>query len=179
MSSLDEPVTLCPYQAAWPASFTREQGRLAAALALTPMVIEHIGSTAVPGLLAKPTIDLMLGLPDYPPPTKLLAALAALGYESLGEAGVPERHYLRLRSSLSANLHLVLYNGTHWRNNLALRDYLRATPTACLRYAQAKQAALVSGATWLLSYSAAKGVVVSDLLHQALLHTADNVAPGE
>lgn len=178
MPSLDEPVTLCPYQADWPACFTREQQRLAA-LALTPSVIEHIGSTAVPGLLAKPTIDLMLGLPDYPPSAKLLAALAALGYESLGEAGVPERHYLRLRGSLSANLHLVLYNGTHWRNNLALRDYLRATPTACLRYAQAKQAAVAGGANLLLSYSAAKGAVVGDLLHQALMRTAGNIAQGE
>ena len=164
MPSVDEPVTLCADQADWPARFAREQQRLTAALPITPAHLEHIGSTAVPGLLAKPTLDLMLGLPSYPPPTTLITALAALGYESLGEAGVPERHYLRLRTSLSANLHLVLYNGSHWRNNLALRDYLRANPAACERYAQAKQAALASG----LSYSAAKAAVVCDLLERAL-----------
>lgn len=168
MPNVDEPITLSADQTDWPTHFASEQQRLAAALHLVPAAIEHIGSTAVPGLLAKPTLDLMLGLPSYPPPATLITALEALGYESLGEAGVPERHYLRLRTSLSANLHLVLYNGSHWRNNLALRDYLRANPAACARYAQAKQAALAGGATSLLSYSAAKASVVRDLLEQAL-----------
>lgn len=168
MPNLDEPITLSAYQTDWPTRFASEQQRLAAALHLAPAAIEHIGSTAVPGLAAKPTLDLMLGLPSYPPPTRLITALEALGYESLGEAGVPERHYLRLRTSLSANLHLVLHNGSHWRNNLALRDYLRANPAACERYAQVKAAALATGATSLLSYSAAKAAVVGDLLEQAL-----------
>ena len=168
MPTLDEPVTLSTYQADWPARFADEQQRLVAALALAPAQLEHIGSTAVPGLIAKPTLDLMLGLPSYPPPATLMTALEALGYESLGEAGVPERHYLRLSTRLSANLHLVLYNGSHWRNNLARRDYLRANPAACERYAQAKQAALATGATALLSYSVAKASVVRDLLEQAL-----------
>lgn len=168
MPTLDEPITLSAYQIDWPARFAGEQQRLTAALSIAPAYLEHIGSTAVPGLEAKPTLDLMLGLPSYPPAACLIAGLEALGYESLGEAGVPERHYLRLRTTLSANLHLVLYNGSHWRNNLALRDYLRITPAACERYAQAKQAALASGATSLLSYSAAKAAVVRDLLEQAL-----------
>lgn len=168
MPTLDEPITLSAYQTGWPTRFASEQQRLVAALHLAPAHIEHIGSTAVTGLIAKPTLDLMLGLPSYPPPASLLAALKELGYESLGEAGVPERHYLRLRASLSANLHLMLYNGAHWRNNLALQDYLRAHPAACERYAQAKRAALAAGATSLLSYSAAKAAVVRDLLEQAL-----------
>lgn len=110
----------------------------------------------------------MLGWPNYPPPAALIAALTQLGYEALGEAGVPERQYLRLRTALSANLHVVLYHGDHWRNNLALRDYLRATPAACERCPQAKRAAVANGATTLLSYSAAKAQVVSELLTQAL-----------
>lgn len=168
MSTLDEPITLAAYQADWPVRFAAEQQRLALALKLPASQIEHIGSTAVPGLMAKPTIDLILGWLSYPPPSNLIAALEHLGYESLGEAGVPARHYLRLRAELSANLHVVLQHGAHWCNNLALRDYLRANPAACERYAQAKRAAVANGATTLLRYSAAKAQVVSELLTQAL-----------
>ncbi len=168
MPTLDEPITLAIYQADWPVRFVAEQQRLAVALGLPASQIEHIGSTAVPGLTAKPTLDLMLGWPSYPPPADLIAALVQLGYESLGEAGVPARHYLRLRTGRSANLHVVLQHGPHWRNNLALRDYLRANPTACERYVQAKRAAVANGATTLLSYSAAKAQMVSELLAQAL-----------
>ena len=162
-------IEVVPYRTEWSARFVEEAALLRAALSTWLVAApEHIGSTAVPGLTAKPTLDLMLGWPSYPPPADLIVALVQLGYESLGEAGVPERHYLRLRTDLAANLHVVLLHGPHWRNNLALRDYLRANPAACERYAQAKRAAVANGATTLLSYSAAKAQVVSELLAQAL-----------
>jgi len=78
----------------------------------------------VPNLIAKPIIDLMLGVNDYPA-AFLRPALLALGYESLGEAGIAGREYFRCRSGINCNLHVVLTDGSHWRNNLALRKYLR------------------------------------------------------
>jgi len=68
----------------------------------------------------------------------------------------------------SFNLHLVSKGGEHWRNNIALRDYLRRDPAARLQYAQAKIAALASDASTLLSYSAAKAAAIAALLEQAL-----------
>jgi len=164
--ALDEPVTLAPYDPAWPAAFEAERHRLCEALELTPGSIEHIGSTAVPGLVAKPIVDVMLGLPVYPPLDSLVSRLVILGYVDMGEAGVAGRRYLKLREQVSFNLHLVERDGAHWMDNLRLRDYLRRDPAARQRYADAKRAALEKGAH-LLAYSAAKQPALSALLGAA------------
>lgn len=167
MRDVDEPVQVVEYRAEWASQASAEADRITQALGLPSEDVEHIGSTAVCGLVAKPTIDLMLGVAEYPAPS-LQSSIVALGYEALGEAGVPGRLYFRLRGRASFNLHLVLKGGTHWRHNLALREYLRASSGARERYSQAKLAALSSGARTLLPYSAAKAVVVAALLQEAL-----------
>jgi GrpB-like predicted nucleotidyltransferase (UPF0157 family) len=168
MPHLDEPVSVSSSQPEWVSQFVVEHRRISEALRIAPADLEHIGSTAVPGLAAKPIIDLMLGVNGYPPSPALLREIEHLGYESLGEAGVPGRLYFRLRSVAHANLHVVLKGGTHWLNNLALREHLRAHAGARERYAQAKLAAIEAGATSLLSYSAAKAKVLSALIQEAL-----------
>ena len=168
MPHLDEPVSVSSHRPEWAGQFAAEHRRVSEALRTAPSNLEHIGSTAVPDLAAKPIIDLMLGVTGYPPSLALLREIEHLGYESLGEAGVPGRLYFRLRSTAQANLHVVLKGGTHWLSNLALREYLRAHAGARERYAQAKLAAIEAGATSLLSYSAAKAEALSSLLQEAL-----------
>lgn len=162
---IDEPVHLEPWQPEWEIAFRREYDRIAAIL---DAAIEHIGSTAVPGLVAKPVIDLMIGVERVPPPDRWFDALAGLGYESLGEAGVPGRWYFRIRSKPFRNVHVVERDGLHWINNLALRDYLRRSPAAARRYEAVKQEAVRAGAATLLAYSQAKGPVIESLLQEAL-----------
>lgn len=99
-------------------------------------------------------------------------SITQFGYENLGEAALPGRLYFRLRGEHSINLHVVLKGDGHWRNNLALRDYLRASSSARERYARAKAAAVAAGATGLLAYSAAKADVVLGLLQEALAQAA-------
>src|SRR3954468_21930016 len=111
---IDEPVRLAPHDAAWRGAFETERARLAREIDLPPDSIEHIGSTAVPGLTAKPVIDMMLGVRSLPPARDLLSRLEILGYEPLGEAGVPGRIYLRLRGGRDFNLHIVERGGPHW-----------------------------------------------------------------
>ena len=171
MPELDEPVHVSEYQASWPATFAAERTRVIEALGVNAEGLEHIGSTAVPGLTAKPIIDLMLGLTAYPPSEAMRQAIGALGYEALGEAGVPGRLYFRLRAPhLNANLHVVARGGKHWVQNIALREYLRANPAARERYTLAKVAAVASGARTLLAYSSAKAAVVNALLQEARAH---------
>ena len=67
----------------------------------------------------------MLGASDWPPPNALIKGVCALGYENLGEAGVPERLYLRRRADRAFNAHIVKRGSKHWNDNLALRDFLR------------------------------------------------------
>ena len=167
MSELDEPIQLVEYDAAWPALYEREALRIQSALDLPPAAIEHIGSTAVPELIAKPTIDLMLGTDALPPLPATVTTLQNLGYQSLGEAGIPGRYYFRLRGPLSINLHLVLHSGEHWKSNLAFRDFLRSDADARSRYAAAKRAAIASGARSLLAYSDAKADEVARLVKEA------------
>src|SRR4051812_40541019 len=112
MPELDEPVDLVEHRLEWAAEFAFEQSRLAGALSLEPASIQHIGSTSVPELVAKPIIDIMVGLPRYPPSDATTQQLARLGYESLGEAGVLGRSYYRLREgSRRVNVHIVRIDG--------------------------------------------------------------------
>ena len=172
MSELDEAVELVPYDDAWPEQYDKERFRIALAFGVIPKsgLIQHIGSTAVPGLTAKPVIDLMLGSSRWPPPNALIRGVCALGYENLGDAGVPKRVYLRLRGPVKFNVHIVRRGGTHWTNNIALRDYLRDNAAARETYAAAKVAALNIGRGRLLAYSEAKNSVIAELIAAARKH---------
>jgi len=170
---IDEPIHLSEPQDQWPQLFEQERQRLVAGLAERVDAIEHIGSTAVPGLIAKPIVDILVGMRSYPPSDTTLSVLVALGYELLGEAGVPNRTYLRRRSDANFNLHVVEVGSSHWRANLALRRLLRASPSARTRYSEAKRQAVASGANMLLTYSDAKASVIAELLAEALRANSD------
>ena len=168
MNLINEPVHLTDYDERWPALFAAERSRLGQALNLHAEQIEHIGSTAVRGLSAKPIIDVMLGVDTFPPDDDCIRRIVSLGYESLGEAGVSGRLYFRRRGADAFNLHAVAIDGQHWMSNLALRGYLRINESARQRYATAKRAAIESGATDLIAYSRAKADVIADLLAEAM-----------
>lgn len=161
--TIDEAVTLTTYDPHWPAAFELERGRIANAADIPAASIEHIGSTAVPGMLAKPIVDVMIGVDAYPPLDPLISRLVILGYEDLGEAGVPGRRYLRLREGTAFNVHVVQRGGEHWANNLRVRELLRRDAAARETYGAAKRAALeVSGR--LLGYSRAKEPALAKLV---------------
>jgi GrpB-like predicted nucleotidyltransferase (UPF0157 family) len=164
---LDEPIHLSPSDESWPSLAAVECSRLAGALSLPPSQIEHIGSTAVPGLLSKPILDIQVGALPFPPQAGTLSAMAQFGYTAHGEAGVRGRLYFTSRGALHFNVHVVQFDGEHWRNNLLLRQYLRESAVARERYASAKLAATSAGATTLLAYSAAKAILVTQLLAEA------------
>jgi GrpB-like predicted nucleotidyltransferase (UPF0157 family) len=156
---LDEAIALVPSDSAWPEVAAEESARLRAAL--MDAEIEHIGSTAVPGLEGKATIDLLIGVRELTP------SLRIPDYEAFGEAGVPGRLYFRKRGPVSFNAQVVERGGPLWRDALLLRDYLRAHPEERGRYAAGKREAFASGATTLLSYSDAKAALVEGLLERA------------
>ncbi len=169
MAQVDEPIQLSTYDPAWPKLFAAEARRVLADQC-TNIGIEYIGSTAVPGLLAKPIIDIMLGVDSQEAVEHVRRRLVALGYEDCGEAGVPGRIYLRRRAENDFNVALVVRNGRLWRANIALRNYLRANDDARREYAEAKLAAVERGAKTLLAYSEQKDLVVSKLVSRALEH---------
>jgi GrpB-like predicted nucleotidyltransferase (UPF0157 family) len=169
-ATVDEPIEVASADPSWPDWFKAEAARLREALPSRVFPgIEHIGSTAVPGLDAKPIIDIMLGTTD---PTSLrdyLPVLEGLGYESLGIAGVPGRWALRRRGGDRAvNISVIAFEGNRWRENLATRQYLRASSAARNRYAQAKHQAISQGANMLFAYSDAKRPALEGIVAEAL-----------
>lgn len=167
--TVDEAVEIAPYDPRGPALYSGERDRLRIGLATANLSYEHIGSTAVPGLAGKPIVDIMLGAPAaaWAAVGELRARIVALGYEDLGEADVPGRFAFRRRTLRAFNLALVAHGESHWRNNLALRDHLRAHPDEAAAYEAAKRAAVEGGARTLLAYSDAKAPVIAALLARA------------
>jgi GrpB-like predicted nucleotidyltransferase (UPF0157 family) len=164
---LDETIHLSEYDPQWPILFDAEIQRISLNLP-ADVTIEPIGSTSVPGLLDKPIVDIMVGTEPHHKVEVVRAALADLGYEDMGEAGVPGRIYFRRRMGADFNIALVWRNGPIWVANIALRDHLRTSPEARREYAETKRQGFDSGTRSLLAYSDRKNEVLSRLIAQAL-----------
>lgn len=108
--------------------------------------VAHVGSTAVPGLLAKPTLDLLARVHPWPLPTDADARLADVGFEHHGEQGLPGRTFYT-RGGHEVHLHVVGHEGEHGPRHLALRDHLRASAEARARYEAAKHDGLARAET--------------------------------
>jgi len=130
---------IVPHDPRWRDGFAIEAAAVRRALGPTLTGIEHIGSTAVPGLVAKPIID-MLGVAASLDAVDA-GALTGLGYAALGEYGIPGRRYFRKDAADGARTHhLHIFSEGHRaiERHLAFRDYLRAHPPAAADYAALK-----------------------------------------
>ena len=126
----------------WAAAFAAERARLLAAVGSHPLVIEHIGSTAIPGIPAKPILDLLAGRGPDRDVSAYVTAFGAAGYAYRGEHGIPGRDYFVLDDAAGRrthHLHLVEEGGPLWRSHLTFRDFLRAQPERAAEYAALKQ----------------------------------------
>lgn len=162
---VDEPVHVEEWKEAWHSAADAVTAECRAALGAEGLGIEHVGSTAVRGLAAKPSIDVLVGvLPGHR--TAVAHRLVTHGWTHLGEAGVPGREYLRRRFAQHANIHVVEHGSGLWQDNLLLRDYLRRSADARRRYSAAKRRAAQEAPT-LLAYSRHKAAFVAQLLDEA------------
>jgi GrpB-like predicted nucleotidyltransferase (UPF0157 family) len=162
---VDEPITVVAYDPEWPAHFEREATRLQEVLDVAAGGIEHIGSTAVGGLAAKPVVDLMIGVDDLSRTDELARQLGGLGYEDCGRT--EDRRYFRNRAAgQQFNAQVVEYGSPTWDANLLFRDYLRSNSDAAQGYADAKRVA-AHVAPMLLAYSTLKDPIIEDILRRA------------
>ncbi len=160
-------VRLIEYNPAWPGDFARERDRIATALADLSVTIEHVGSTAVPGMTAKPLIDMMVGIPDIAWHARAIAPLEAIGYAYKGEYGIPDRHFFVLGDPTTHHVHLVQYGGHFWHLNLAFRDHLRAVADARTRYTDEKVRLHAAFPDSREKYTAGKDAIIRELLKEA------------
>ncbi len=130
--------------AEWAARFIAERGRLAAALGGAALDIQHVGSTAVPGLLAKPILDIAVAIQSFESGFSLVPRLVDLGYEYRGENGIARRHYLvRGTPRRTHHLHVLEQGCAQLSRHLGFRDILLGSPATAARYAELKRAIVV------------------------------------
>jgi len=160
-------VLLVPYDPLWPLEYAAEADRIAHACDDLPIRLEHIGSTAVPGLGARPVIDIAVGIPPNVKRHEYFAALRQLGYEHRGTDGVPGRDYFVRGSPRSHHIHLVSWSSDLWNEWLLFRDYLRANPDASREYDGLKRELSATFADEPRKYTEAKGGFVRAALRHA------------
>jgi GrpB-like predicted nucleotidyltransferase (UPF0157 family) len=161
MGDPGDSIDVVDHDPAWADEFAAERDRVAAAAGPAVLAIEHIGSTAVRGLPAKPIIDLMAGLADMGEAGACADGLAGLGYWRAPEGDFAGRVFLRRESH---HLSLTRYRGAYWNDQLAFRDALRADPALCRRYGDLKRRLAAETGGDHDAYTRAK----TDLVREAL-----------
>lgn len=163
----DDPPAVVPYDESWPSRYTEWEARLSARLGNEIQRVEHVGSTSVPGLAAKPVIDILVSTADL--------AAEALYCAPLDRAGLQLRYrddqhrYFRPVAGRPWDVHVhVCAAGSAWeRRHLLFRDYLRASTKARAAYAEVKFAASRLWRGDRMGYNAAKTRVILDIMEQA------------
>jgi GrpB-like predicted nucleotidyltransferase (UPF0157 family)/pimeloyl-ACP methyl ester carboxylesterase len=161
-----EPVRLVAPDPAWPAAFAAERDAIAGALGHRLIAVEHIGSTAVPGLRAKPVVDVLVGIDDLAGADDVVARLEAIGYAAWGEDPAPDRRFL-LRAADGVrrfHVHVAARGSAFWRDHVAFRDALRADAALRDRYAARKAELAAAHRDDREAYTSGKGDFVAAAL---------------
>lgn len=159
-------VEVLPYSEAWPIEFEREQSALCERLGSSLVKIHHIGSTSVPGLAAKPIIDILLEVQSLEVIDGKAAVFVSLGYEVKGEYGIAGRRYFRKGGEKrSHHVHAYQQGSEHIFRHLAFRDYMRSHPVERRAYEALKLALAAESDILDRSYSARKGTFIE--FHEA------------
>ncbi|WP_433274074.1 GrpB family protein [Pseudonocardia xinjiangensis] len=157
-------ITVVPYDPIWPEKFASERERIMGALGATAQRVDHIGSTSVPGLDAKPIIDVDLSVADADDEASYLPALERVGYHlRVRQPG----HRMVRTSDLNVHVH-VCAGGSEWeRRHLLFRDWLRHDPTDRQAYAKLKRELAERDWPDMNAYADAKGALITKITARA------------
>ena len=163
-------IVVADYNPGWPEWFERIRAYVWPAVEHIALRIDHVGSTSVEGLAAKPIIDIDIVVADNAKVRPVIDALVALGYEWEGDGGVPGRQAFDTSGHPALpphHLYLVVENNKAHLDHVLLRDLLRADPQQRRRYAELKRTNVELAQGDIDVYTAAKAHFVADLLTQA------------
>jgi GrpB-like predicted nucleotidyltransferase (UPF0157 family) len=118
----------------WAELYRLEERRLRDALGAQALDIQHFGSTSIPGIKAKPVLDILLGVAALGEATVFSGTMLALGYDDVGTEVIPGDHLFGKSQPRTHLVHVVEHDGHHWVRNLRFRDALRADRSLALRY---------------------------------------------
>ncbi|MBO4639368.1 MAG: GrpB family protein [Treponema sp.] len=137
-------IVVVPYDEKWKFRFEEIAGELRAALGELALSIEHVGSTSVPGLAAKPIIDIDVVIEDESVLPAVIGALAKIGYQHKGNLGIPGREafgYEGKTHLMEHHLYVCTKGSPELRRHVSFRDYLRGHPEAVKEYSRIKEEA--------------------------------------
>lgn len=159
-------VAIVPYDDRWPAAFAAEATRIWPLVSAHAIDIQHIGSTAVPGLDAKPVLDIALAVDTDEAVQVCREALTSLGYEFYDAEvnGSGHSYFIRGRQVRTHQAHLWRLPTYGWNDHLYFRDRLRADPALAAAYAALKQTLARTHASHKAAYTAAKTEFVQAVL---------------
>jgi GrpB-like predicted nucleotidyltransferase (UPF0157 family) len=162
-------VEVVDYDPSWPEVFSAERETLLALAGSQLVALEHVGSTAIPGLRAKPIIDIMASVESLEALDSILPALERLGYQ-LTDAGMPNRFFLRKAEATGErafHLHIVEVSSWSGRKERLMRDYLLDHPEVAAAYAALKTQLAITHAKDSLAYTRAKTDFVQGVVDRA------------
>ena len=140
---MEHPVIIADYNPQWPALYEEERNRILGLIGHKVIAIEHIGSTAVPGLGGKPITDIMVAVHHLADAEECIEPLQSTDYEYVppSEVGIPERRYFRKGppEAHSHHIHMVERTSYFWERHLLFRDFLRSHPEAAQQYYHLKK----------------------------------------
>jgi len=162
-------VIIAPYSAQWSAMFQCARAELEEKFGALALGIEHVGSTAVPGLDAKPVIDILLGAATLADIEARIPALVRLGYEYVTrfEAELPMRRYFKRSTPIPCQVHGVSIGSAFWRDLLFFRDALRADPALAAEYGALKRRLALAFPNAASRYTDAKGPFIRGVVATA------------
>ena len=160
-------VRLVPHDARWADLYREEELRLREALTGVLVDIQHYGSTSIPGIHAKPILDILAGVRRRDDVLERVQQLKALGYDFVPGAGVPGHHVFGKAQPRTHLLHVVEHGGRNWTENLWFRDRLRADPALAAEYDALKQRLAQAHAENRARYTAEKSAFIQRIRQQA------------
>jgi GrpB-like predicted nucleotidyltransferase (UPF0157 family) len=163
-----EPIVLADYDPRWPQFFEELKKSVASALGGLAVTIEHVGSTAVPGLVAKPIIDMDVLVRSALDVAAAIERLAALGYTHQGDLGVPGREaFIAPPGTPPHHLYVCAANAPAARRHILFRNHLRADPAEARAYAALKRSAAAAFAADRDAYTRAKTAFIEGVFRHA------------
>jgi GrpB-like predicted nucleotidyltransferase (UPF0157 family) len=164
----NNPVVIVDYNPLWPEQFEALRSRLANVLGRQAIGIEHVGSTGVPGLAAKPIIDVDVLLKSAADLPAVISALASIGYQHRGDLGIPGREAFRAPAGDSPHHLYVCTTGMEYWRHISFRDHLRAHPQDANTYAALKRELALKFGEDREGYNNAKREFVEGILRKSL-----------
>lgn len=173
MSAKSEVIEIVRYNPRWTVAYQQEKELITAALKQEIIDIQHIGSTFIPGLSAKPIIDILVAVPQLAAAEKYSSKLQKINYQYIYYAENVDRLFFRKGTPRTYHVHIVEYaSWTYWRHIL-FRDYLIAHPQTAQQYEQLKREMAIKFKVDREAYTESKTQFIQSIVALALVERTD------